>query len=480
MKSNRLLENKQQSTKTYLTKLPNVTQIIVILLSFVCSFIVFTDNIAYDAKVSMIVFIITLALWVCTKLPAAYVALGALLLLILLNGANTDVLYSSLSSEIIWLMIGAFIIGEAFSSSGLSLRMTRVIIHKAKNTNQLLLYLMLSLFPLAIFIPSTSGRAVLMLPIVREIANLVKNKQQREIIALFVPVIILMTTSSTLLGAGSHLIGIEILEKTTGDSISYINWLIWGLPFALIISFITYFVFKLFFSKELTAAPFDANNINNIYEVKPVSKKEKQTLILLTVLILLWLTEALHGYEIGLITIVGAFIFMLPKYGVITWKKGLQAVSWNLILFVAAATALGKNLVETGAVSWIEQEVFKLIGAFPPIPAWGLVSLIILIAITSHIYITSHTTRAVVMVPGILMLSMTLNLEPSSMLFLSLVGMNYCLTFPVSSKALLVYYEHDTMSYRANILLKLNMFLMPIYFILMILFYFTYWNWTGL
>ncbi|NRG48231.1 anion permease [Bacillus sp. CRN 9] len=483
MRFNRLLEKRNRSipsTQAFLEKLSNSNRIIMILLSFICSFIILTDELEYDAKVSIIVFIITLALWVGTKLPAAYVALGALSVIILLKGADTELLYESFSSEIIWLMIGAFVIGEAFSSSGLSNRMTRAIVTRAKTSNQILFYLMISLFPLSIFIPSTSGRAALMLPIVREISNLLKTKKQKEVIALFVPVIILMTTSSTLLGAGSHLIGVEILQKNTGESISYINWLVWGLPFSIMISLVTYFVFKSYFSNELTSQPLDAQKDTILCKEKPVSKKEKQTLVYLGILILLWLTEAIHGYEIGFITICGALVFMLPKFGVITWKKGLQAVSWNLVLFVAAATALGINLVETGAVKWIEEGIFKLLGAFPHIPQWGILSLFILISITSHIYITSHTTRAVVLVPGILMLSATLELEASAVLFLSLVGMNYCLTFPISSKALLIYYEDDSLRYRANVLMKINMILMPLYFIMMILFYFTYWSWTGL
>ncbi|WP_054860054.1 anion permease [Gracilibacillus sp. JCM 18860] len=105
---------------------------------------------------------------------------------------------------------------------------------------------------------------------------------------------------------------------------------------------------------------------------------------------------------------------------------------------------------------------------------------ILLVSITSHLYITSHTTRAIVLVPGLLMLGTSFGFNGIAVLFLSLVGMNYCLTFPVSSKALLVYFEEEKISYKAKDLMRLSFLLMPIYFISILLFYYTYWDWTGL
>lgn len=454
--------------------------IILLLLSSLVSFIILSDGISYDAKVTLVVFMMALILWVATSLPIGYVAICSLLMLILFNAAEEELLYTSLSSEIIWMIIGAFIIGEGFRSSGLSERVTYFILNKANNTNHILFYLLLALLPLSFIIPSTSGRAALMQPIVKDISLQLKSVRQKEVLALFVPVIILLTTSSSLVGAGSHLIGIELLEANSGEGISYVEWLIWGLPFSIFVSLVTFIVFITFFSKSLTYKNNGTVMKENESEIQSYSMTEKKTIYILGVLIILWLTESIHKVDIGFITILGAAVFMAPKLGVITWKQGLHSVSWNLILFVAAATALGKQLVQTGAVHWIEKGVFQLLQFFDFIPSWGLICLIIFVSITSHLYITSHTARAVVMIPGIIVLSYSLQLDTQAIVFLSLVGMNYCLTFPVSSKALLIYYEDEECRYSANDLTRINLILMPIYFLLMLIFLCTYWNWTGL
>ncbi len=120
------------------------------------------------------------------------------------------------------------------------------------------------------------------------------------------------------------------------------------------------------------------------------------------------------------------------------WKDGLKSVSWNLIIFVGAALALGNALIDSGAAQWIIDQLFALSGI-----AGASSGLLILafISLTSHVYMTSHAARAVALVPPVLYLAGSLGLDPTAVLFISTVRMDYCLTFPVSSKALLMFQE---------------------------------------
>ena len=78
------------------------------------------------------------------------------------------------------------------------------------------------------------------------------------------------------------------------------------------------------------------------------------------------------------------------------------------------------------------------------------------------------------MTPAFIVLSQILGLHAPSVVFLTLVGMNYCITFPVSSKALLLFYEDEHVSYQAKDLVKLSIVLMPVYIVVMLLFYYSY------
>ena len=178
---------------------------------------------------------------------------------------------------------------------------------------------------------------------------------------------------------------------------------------------------------------------------------------------------------------VGAILVMTPNYGIITCKtrNEVRFVEFNYIC-CCCSSALGKMLVETDVVKWMENEMMNFLDFFTSAPEWLMVLVILLVTVTSHIYITSHTTRAIVFIPGLLLFSETIGVNPSTVVFLSLIGMNYCVTFPVSSKALLLFYEDDGHSYDARHLLKISAILMPVYIVMMMIFYFTYWKWTGL
>jgi uncharacterized ion transporter superfamily protein YfcC len=60
------------------------------------------------------------------------------------------------------------------------------------------------LFSTVFFIPSTSGRAALSMPIMNQLAQKFSTKEQ-SMLAVLAPAIILMSTSATIIGAGSHL-----------------------------------------------------------------------------------------------------------------------------------------------------------------------------------------------------------------------------------------------------------------------------------
>ncbi|WP_339213731.1 SLC13 family permease [Solibacillus sp. FSL W8-0372] len=465
--------------KTKIQLMPKKTLLIIAIHILIMIAVISINDLNYSAKVALFAFLSAMILWVTTKFSAGWVAISLITFIILMNAAEPDLLYNSLSEKVVWLMIGAFIIGEAVKKSGLAERLSLFILSKSNQKDNVVLGLSSILFTSAFFIPSTSGRAALSMPIIKQISQKFSPKEQ-SVLAIIAPVIILMSTSATLIGAGSHLIGIGFLESTVGESISYIQWLIWGVPFALVVTIISLLVIKwLLWPRD------GERKIENVqHEEKIITRKfqndEKKTMILIFFLIIGWMTESLHGLDIELITVIGAIIFMMPNFGIISWKQGMNAVSWNLVVFVAAATALGKVLVDTGIVKWMENEMIGVLHLFVGAPDWLIVLMILVVTVTSHLYITSHTTRAIVFIPGLIIFSELIGVNSSTVVFLSLIGMNYCVTVPVSSKALLLFYEEGEISYDARSLVKLSVILMPLYILVIMLFYFSYWQWTGL
>jgi di/tricarboxylate transporter len=149
------------------------------------------------------------------------------------------------------------------------------------------------------------------------------------------------------------------------------------------------------------------------------SGAERGTLLVLVAMVGLWLTEGLHGFEIATVTMIGALVLTLPGVGVMKWKDGLKSVSWNLIIFVGAALALGRALIDSGAAEWIIQNLFAASGVRDAESVLLILLIIAFVSLTSHVYMTSHAARAVALVPPVLYLANSLNLDPMAVLFIS-------------------------------------------------------------
>lgn len=458
-----------------------------VLMSIAATLVLLPQPLDYSARLSLFVFAAAAILWTTTSLNAAYVALGGVLILAVGGAIEQEDLFETLESDVVWLMIGAFILGAAVQSSGLASRLTDAVGRHSRTVGGMMWLATIVLIPLSFLIPSTSGRAAVSLPLFRTVSDALGNRRVTRALALLIPTVILVSTISSLVGAGSHLIANELLDETldraygsdAGDQsgVGFGQWLIYGLPFGIAASLISAFaVTRLFLNRRERHLPLSFEAA----ERKPLSAKEKRTIAVVAVMVALWLTESLHPLAVATVSILGAFALTLPGAGVIAWKDGLKAVGWNLILFVGAALALGEALIETGAAQWLIGRIFELSG----IADGGSILLILcgitVISLTSHIYLTSHAARAAALIPPFLFLGLQLDLNLTAVMFLATVGMDYCLTFPVSSKALLMFQELDRETWVPADLMRLSAVLLPAHAVLMLLFYLLYWQHVGL
>ncbi|HIK07848.1 MAG TPA: anion permease [Trichormus sp. M33_DOE_039] len=455
-----------------------IKSLLTLFLTFISGITVFILNgLSIQGRLTIFVFLLSVVLWSTTAINASYIALVSVLVLLLTGGVSQAQFFESLGSDVVWLMIGAFVLGSAVKQTGLATRLTQVVAAKAKNISSLFWLLTTVLIPLSFLIPSTSGRAAVTYPIFRSVAYAIEDQRTRRALALLMPSIILVSTIASLTGAGSHLVAKDLLVEISGKDISFSQWLLYGLPFGVVASYAScWVIMRLFLDKRRCQQKLDVKHLQSA----PLSLPERKTLLIVLLMLLLWLTEQWHGLEIATVTILGAIILTAPNIGVMKWKNAVKDVSWDLIIFVGATLVLGKALISSGASEWIINNIFRFSDINSTKSHFFILLLLTVISLTSHIYMTSHTARAAALVPPLLYLASSLNLNPVTVLFLSTLGMDYCLTFPVSSKALMVYQDTQEDGFQPTDLLRLSSVMILVHLALVILFYYTWWRWVGL
>lgn len=435
------------------------------------------ESLPRDARVTLFGFALAVVLWSTTKLNTAYVALAAVLLVVVAGGAPQERLFDALASDVIWLMIGAFVLGAAVESSGLAERLTGHVVARARTVRGTFWLLTAVLLPLSFVIPSTSGRAAVVLPLFRSVAGAADDRRVTRALSLLLPTVILVTTMMTLIGAGSHLVANDLLHQIAGRRLSFGEWALYGVPFGLAAGALACaVVLRLFLTPEQRGR---ALAIRRAARTR-LARAEWTTLLVVAAMVGLWLSEARHGLEVATVAVAGALVLTCPGLGVLSWKDGLKSVSWTLVVFVGAALVLGRGLVDSGAAQWIVGNLFAASGVANTESHLLILVTLSFLSLTAHIYMTSHAARAAALVPPLLYLARSLDVDAAAVLFITTVGMDYCLTFPVSSKALLMFQDLDGETYQPADLLRLSAVLLPAHLLLIVAFYYGYWRWAGL
>ena len=181
-----------------------------------------------------------------------------------------------------------------------------------------------------------------------------------------------------------------------------------------------------------------------------------------------WASAHWHGVEASLVALAGALAVTVKSVTGVAMKEALKGVEWSLILFLAATLTLGEALLASGAAEWIaERALLALPAAAREQPAW-LLAAVVLVAMLSHLVITSRSARAAVLIPT---LALPLAVQPAQaalLILVATVASGFCQTLKVSAKPVALYAGSDGERYCETDLLRLALALMPVFALLVL------------
>ncbi|MCG8346454.1 MAG: anion permease, partial [Chloroflexales bacterium] len=469
------IQNLQLSKKDILAIVLAVLSVIIIAL--------LPGDLSLAGKMALGTFALTVIGWTLTKLNDTFVALFAASGLVLSATISTENFFASLGNSIVWLMIGAFIVANALNKSGVSARLTTMATRASRNVGMLFYLLTAVLLVTALFIPSTSARAALMVPIYQAMSGAFNDPKINRALAIMLPVNILQTAVASLVGAGAHLVINDALGQMTGRSLSFFEWALLGAPFAALSAFgTTWLILRLFLDKQRRELPLNSGMLASLPQPGPIGKQEKYIIGVTVALVLLWATESLHGIDNALVALLGALAVTVPNLGVLKFKDASKSVEWEMIIFVAATLALSEALVETGAGKWLVDMMLVQSGLTNLGSQVAVLGGVTLVTLTSHLYISSRSARGAVLAPLTVLLAFSLGLDPLTLAFVTAAGIGYCITMVVSAKPLTMFQQINGSSnptFAPGDLFRLSSILAPVHLGLILVFGMFYWPLFG-
>lgn len=320
--------------------------------------------------------------WITEAVSISVTALLPLLLFPILKILPIAEVGANYGSPIVFLFFGGFVMALALEKVNLHRRIALNIIRLTGTTpNKVVLGFMIATASLSMWISNTAS-TVVMLPIALSVIGLLiddadgftKNDQN---FALSVMLGIAFSANvggvATVIGTPPNSVMIGLLENEYNIQISFLKWMVLGVPFAILMITIIYFVLVkwMFPNRDLQ---FNASKDIIKEELKklgPTSGKEKLVLVIFGITVFLWIFRTLIngifpqlGLSDTMISIFAAIaLFAIPynlKKGdfIIHWKD-TSKLAWGILILFGGGLALAKGMSVSGIVDLVANGIAK-------------------------------------------------------------------------------------------------------------------------
>ena len=281
------------------------------------------------------------------------------------------------SHPIVFLFFGGFILALALEKVNLHRRIALSIINITGTSPQrVVLGFQLATAFLSMWISNTAT-TVVMLPIAYSVIQLLtddrdgfSNKDRNFALCILLGIAYAANIggTATLIGTPPNIVLAGFLESEYDYSISFLRWLLVGMPFAGIMLSVIYIVLTKVMFANLPDSMINSKQLikDELKKLGPVSGAEKIVMVIFACAIVLWIIRAYINQifpTIGLtdttISLVAAFAcFGLAYKGsfILSWDD-TKNLPWGIIILFGGGLALANGLSQAGLIDLIGQYV---------------------------------------------------------------------------------------------------------------------------
>ncbi len=373
--------------------------------------------------------------WTLEVVPIAVTALLPIVLFPLTGALDLQTTTASYGHKFVFLFIGGFVLAIAIEKWNLHKRIALNIINIiGTSVSSIILGFMVATAFLSMWISNTAT-TVMMLPIGMAIVAQLKDnpataENETRIFGKALMLAIGYSASiggvATLIGTPPNLVLSGILSDTYGIEISFMEWMKFGLPIALVLLIICWwYLTRKAFTFEQKSFPGGKSEIKRLLaQLGKMTYEERIVLVVFIGAALCWM---LRNYILKPFvpqiddTIIAVFfavlLFLLPTRQkedrrILKWEEAVK-LPWGILLLYGGGLSLAAGFSQTGLADWIGGQLVSIQGISL------LVLVFILVASVNFLTeVTSNLATTSMLLPVIVPVALLFNTHP----FILMVG----------------------------------------------------------
>ena len=400
------------------------------------------------------------------------------------SSAAISLALTGFSNSALALVTGALFIAAAMTHTGLDRRIALITLTRVgTSTRHILVGAIAVTILLSLLVPSATARSACVVPIMMGVIAAF-GVDKRSNIAAGLMIVVAQGTSIWNVGiqtaAAQNLLTVGFMDKMLGQRVSWIDWLIAGAPWALIMSVVLVWVVLKLLPPETDSIPGGKEAVaQSLVDIGPMTGPQKRLLSVSLLLLLAWATEGkLHSFDTTTTTYAGLVILLLPRVGIMTWKDVQSRIPWGTVIVFGVGISLGSALLTTHAGQWLGGQVVAHTGLdqVGPLAVFAILGAFLILI---HLGFASATALTSALLPILIAVLQTLPGEFNRLGMTMLLGfvVSYGFILPINAPQNMVCLGTET--FNARQFAKVGMIVTLVGYLLMLVFAATWWKWLG-
>jgi solute carrier family 13 (sodium-dependent dicarboxylate transporter), member 2/3/5 len=308
------------------------------------------EGLELPGRRALFILLFAAGLWMTEALAAFAVAFLVIGLCIFLlsgpEGGNVpwDNFTDPWASPVIWLFMGGLILARAAEKTGVNKTVSAIILSRFGKSQGLLLFgIMFITFIFSNFMSNTATAAMmlgLMGPLLTVFAD---DLGRKKAFLLSVPLGANIGGMGSLIGTPPNAIAAAMLEKD-GSSVSFVEWMYWGMPPALICLVVLWYYLKRTYRCR-GELPCKIE-----FETSKMDGDSKYVMGVFVLTVSLWCSSSLHGLPSAVVAFVP--IVLLPLKGIIE-AEDMRKLPWEVLVLLSGGLTLGVAVDKSGLATWL-------------------------------------------------------------------------------------------------------------------------------
>ncbi len=373
--------------------------------------------------------------WIFEPLPIPVTSLLPIAVFPISGVLTPEQVGASVGSPLIILLLGGFLLSRGMESTGAHHRIALAVVNlvSGHKPRRLVLGFMIAGALLSMWISNTASILMLM-PVALAVLASCSDRN-----SLAAPLLLGLAWSCSIGGLGTpigtppNLILVQVYEENTAQTISFGQWMSWGIPVVLTLLPLAWWWVTRAVPRELDI---------QLPAVGPWRSAERRVLVVFSLTALAWITRAepLGGWQtwfdlpaandasVALLAVVALFVVRDDQgEPLIDWAKASQ-IPWGVLLLFGGGICLARAFVDSG----LSAQVGDALTTVAALPVFAMM-LLLALAVTFLTEATSNTATTALLMPVLAAVALAAEIDPLWLMVPAAMSASCAFMLPVAT-----------------------------------------------